>query len=361
MPRSALHCALNGPAAKSSPSEGSWPPGSWPVEVSIVTPMHNEELCVREFHGRIGAALQGLGASYEIVLVNDGSTDQTPAIIRELAQADPHLVGVFLARNRGQCTAIFAGIQHSRGRYVVIMDGDLQHPPEEVPSLIEKIREGYDLVKGVRQKRQESLLLRRIPSLIANYLMRATSKCDIHDMGGLSCLDGDLARSLKLREGQHRLIPALVYSQGGAVCEVPTSAPPRFAGKSHYGIGRSIDVLFDIVLLWFQNSYKQRPVYLFGRISLWLFLLATLTMVWLLYEKLFLGVHMGTRPPFLGAVLFYLSSLGFMSTGLILEVLVNTHDVVSGNRPFKVREVVRGAFSGTTPEPTPGTVADPRD
>ncbi|MHC1699512.1 MAG: glycosyltransferase family 2 protein [Humidesulfovibrio sp.] len=367
MSRPAPNCAQNGSAAQTGAGrplnpEGGWPPeGSWPVEVSIITPMHNEELCVREFHRRISAALKGLGASYEIVLVNDGSTDATPAIIRELAAADPHLVGVFLARNRGQCTAIYAGIQHSRGKYVVIMDGDLQHPPEEVPSLIEKIREGYDLVKGVRQKRQESLLLRRIPSLVANYLMRATSKCDVHDMGGLSCIQGDLARSLKLREGQHRLIPALVYGQGGAVCEVPTSAPPRFAGKSHYGIGRSVDVLFDIVLLWFQNSYKQRPVYLFGRISLWLFLLASLTMCWLLYEKIFLGEHMGTRPPFMGAVLFYLASLGFMSTGLILELLVNTYDVVSGNMPYKVREIVRGDFPDPAPGSLPDSLADPRD
>jgi len=318
---------------------------AFPVEVSIVTPMHNEELCVREFHRRMGAALAGMGVSYEIILVNDGSTDSTPEIIRELSATDPHLVGVFLARNRGQCTAIYAGIQHSCGRYVVIMDGDLQHPPEEVPSLIEKIREGYDLVKGMRQRRQESLVLRRVPSLIANYLMRATSKCDIHDMGGLSCIKGEVARGLKLREGQHRLIPALVYGQGGAVCEVPTSAPPRFAGKSHYGIGRSVDVLFDIVLLWFQNSYKQRPVYLFGRISLWLFLLASVLMGWMLFGKIFFGEHMGTRPPFLGSVLLYLSSLGFMSTGLILELLVNTHDAVAGAMPYKVREIVtsRGA------------------
>ncbi len=331
--------------------------GDFPVEVSIVTPMHNEELCVREFHRRMSAVLRGMGVSHEIILVNDGSTDKTPEIIRELSASDPNLVGVFLARNRGQCTAIFAGIQHSCGRYVVIMDGDLQHPPEEVPKLIEKIREGYDLVKGMRQKRQESLVLRRVPSLIANYLMRATSKCDIHDMGGLSIIKGEVARGMKLREGQHRLIPALVYGQGGAVCEVPTSAPPRFAGKSHYGIGRSVDVLFDIVLLWFQNSYKQRPVYLFGRISLWLFMVASLIMCWLLYGKLFLGEHMGTRPPFLGAVLLYLSSLGFMSTGLILELLVNTHDAVSGATPYKVREIVTSRDGG---RPCPAPEAAPR-
>ncbi len=330
----------------------------FPVEVSIVTPMHNEELCVREFHRRMSAVLRQMGVSHEIILVNDGSTDTTPEIIRELSQTDPNLVGVFLARNRGQCIAIYAGIQHSCGRYVVIMDGDLQHPPEEVPKLIEKMAEGYDLVKGMRQKRQESLILRRIPSLVANYLMRATSKCDIHDMGGLSCIKGEVARGLNLREGQHRLIPALVYGQGGAVCEVPTSAPPRFAGKSHYGIGRSIDVLFDIVLLWFQNSYKQRPVYLFGRISLWLFAIASAVMCWLLYGKIFLGEHMGTRPPFLGAVLLYLASLGFMSSGLILEILVNTHDAVAGVMPFKVREIVTTRKTPACAAPEPATVSD---
>ena len=151
-----------------------------------------------------------------------------------------------------------------------------------------------------------------------------------------------------------------MYGQGGAVCEVPTSAPPRFAGKSHYGIGRSVDVLFDIVLLWFQNSYKQRPVYLFGRISLWLFTIASLIMCWLLYGKLFQGEHMGTRPPFLGAVLLYLSSLGFMSTGLILEVLVNTHDAVSGATPYKVREIVTSRGAGTVGGCAPDAASAPR-
>lgn len=315
------------------------------IEISIVTPMHNEEGCIHEFHRRISSALMGMGVTYEIILVNDGSTDSTADIICELSRTDPHLHGIFLARNRGQCTAIYAGIQNSRGRYVVIMDGDLQHKPEEVPSLIEEIRKGYDLVSGCRQKREESLVLRRIPSKIANYLMRATSGCQIRDMGGLSCVRGNLARRLALREGQHRLIPALVWSMGGSVSEVPISAPPRFAGKSHYGIGRSIDVLFDIVMLWFQSSFKQRPIYLFGRISLSLFGIASLVMIWLLYEKVFMGVHMGTRPPFLGCILLYLSSLGFMSTGFILESLANTYDAVMENKTYQIREIIRNGES----------------
>lgn len=311
------------------------------IEVSIVTPMHNEELCIREFHTRISAALTGMGASHEIILVNDGSTDATGTIIRELARTDPNLKGVFLARNRGQCTAIYAGIQQSRGEFVVIMDGDLQHKPEEVPLLIETIRKGWDLVSGQRTDRSENLILRRLPSRIANWLLRRSSGCDVRDMGGLSVLKGELARSLQLREGHHRLIPALIHSMGGSVTEVPTSAPPRFAGKSHYGIGRSVDVLFDIVMLWFQNAFKQRPLYLFGRVALLLFLVASLVMLWLLYEKLFHGVHMGTRPPFLGAVLLYIASMGAMSTGFILEALGDTLDMVMNRKTYVIREIVQ--------------------
>ncbi|MEF2145913.1 MAG: glycosyltransferase family 2 protein [Desulfovibrionaceae bacterium] len=310
------------------------------IEVSIVTPMHNEELCVREFHTRISAAMRGMGVEHEIVLVNDGSTDSTPEIIRELAAEDPNLRGVFLARNRGQCTAIYAGIQNCRGKYVVIMDGDLQHKPEEVPSLIEKIREGWDLVSGRRTERSESLLLRRIPSRVANWMLRTCSGCEVRDMGGLSVLKGDLARSLRLREGHHRIIPAMIHRLGGAVTEVPTTAPPRFAGKSHYGIGRSVDVLFDIVMLWFQNSFKQRPLYLFGRIALLLFLVASVIMAWLLADKIFFGEHMGTRPPFLGAILLYIASMGFMSTGFILEALSDTLDTVLDRKSYVVREIV---------------------
>lgn len=310
------------------------------IEVSIVTPMHNEERCLAEFYRRVTEAMRAMDTSYEIVLVNDGSTDGTSEMMREICSGDKHVKGVFLSRNRGQCIAIYAGIRHSRGKYVVIMDGDLQHKPEEIHLLVEEIRRGYDLVSGGRVNRQESMLLRRIPSRIANYLMRWTSKCDVRDMGGFSCLRGEIARSMRLRSGQHRLLPALVYIMGGSVSEVPVSAPPRFAGHSHYGIGRSIDVLFDIVMLWFQTSFKQRPVYLFGRISLILFFIASLIMVWLLYGKIFFGIHMGTRPPFMGAVLFYLASFGSMSTGFILEMILNTLDRVNGSTLYVVREVL---------------------
>ncbi len=311
------------------------------IDISVVTPMHNEEACIHEFYTRVSAVLGSLGRSYEIVLVNDGSTDTTGQIIRDLCRTDAHVVGVFLSRNRGQCNAIYAGLQQSRGDNVLIMDGDLQHKPEDIPALLARMAEGFDLVKGRRENRQESLVLRRLPSRIANYLLRATSGCPVHDMGGFSCIRGEVARALRLRAGQHRLIPALVHLMGGSMSEVPTSAPPRFAGKSHYGLGRSIDVLFDIIMLWFQASFKQRPVYLLGRISLALFGLASLLLIWVLAGKLLFGEHMGTRPPFLISILLYLGSLGFMTTGFTLEMLSITQDAVTEAKPYMIREVIR--------------------
>ncbi|XPV76357.1 MAG: glycosyltransferase family 2 protein [Desulfovibrio sp.] len=320
------------------------------IEVSIVVPMHNEQLCIEEYHTRMTAAMQGMNTSYEIIMVNDGSTDDTLKMMREISTGDPNVVGVCLARNRGQCTAIYAGIAQSTGKYVVIMDADLQHKPEEVPSLIEKIREGYDLVSGMREKRSESKWLRLLPSKIANWLIRKASGCEIHDMGGLSVVRGDVARAMKLREGHHRIIPALVYRMGGAITEVPISAPPRFAGESHYGISRSIDVLFDIVTLLFQNSFKQRPVYLFGRISLGFFLVASLLFTWVFFEKVFFGVHMGSRPPFMMSILFYLASLGFMSTGFILEGIGDTFNSVTDTKSYLVREIISNGECHTPPE-----------
>ncbi|MDK2956094.1 MAG: hypothetical protein PWQ57_1590 [Desulfovibrionales bacterium] len=316
------------------------PEGSAAVapDVSIVVPMHNEEACVHELHRRIGAVMNGCGRTWELLLVDDGSTDATRDRVREICSRDAHIKGVFLARNRGQCTAIYAGVQHSEGDRVVIMDADLQHRPEDIPRLLGELDRGYDLVSGRRLNRNDSLLSRRLPSLAANWLLRRFSGCPVRDMGGFSCIKGDMARRIPLRPGQHRLLPALVYLRGGSVSEIGFTAQPRFAGESHYGFSRSLDVLFDILMLLFQASFKERPVYLFGRISLALFFIASLIMAWLLGDKFFFGTDMGTRPPFLGAVMLYLFSLAFFSTGFVLEIMAANQDA-TGARPYVVREV----------------------
>ena len=306
--------------------------------ISVVTPMHNEEACVEEFVRRTDAALAAMGRSYEIIIVSDGSTDRTEEIVRELRERHPSLRGVFLARNGGQCTALYAGIQESRGDVVVVMDGDLQHLPEEIHLLVERMDDGTALVSGSRTGRTESLVLRRLPSRLANAMLRRVSGCPIRDMGGFKAVRGDVARALRLRPGHHRLLPALVWMRGGSVAEVFVSAPPRFAGQSHYGLGRSMDVLFDVVMLWFQGATRSRPMYLFGRVGLAVLALDALAGAWLLWEKLYRGEPLTERPMFFVVVMLFLAALFMLAMGFVLELLSDAVNGIGNGRPYVVRE-----------------------
>ena len=308
--------------------------------ISIVTPMHNEELCVAEFVRRTDAALRAIGRPYEIVIVSDGSTDGTERMLRELGAANPCLRGIFLSRNAGQCNAMYAGIQESRGDVVIVMDGDLQHLPEEIHLLVAEMDKGHALVSGSRGQRQESLVLRRIPSRMANWMLRSVTGCPIRDMGGFKAMRGDIARSLRLRPGHHRLLPALVWMRGGSVGEVIVSAPPRFAGQSHYGLSRSVDVFFDIVMLWFQGAAKSRPIYLFGRLGLVALAIDVALGLWLLYDKVFRGMALTERPLFFVVVMMFIVALFTIATGFILELLSDTLNTVGRVFPYTVRERV---------------------
>lgn len=315
--------------------------GGSPVGVSVVTPMHNEELCVAEFLRRTDAVLGTLPGQHEIVIVDDGSTDRTPALLDEALTRMPRLRVVTLARNVGQCSALMAGLQASRGACVIVMDGDLQNAPEDIPALVAELDRGHDLVSGFRGGRVEGPI-RRIPSRLANALLRRVSGCDVRDMGGYKALRGDIARSLRLRPGQHRLLPAIVHMRGGSTSEIVVQHHERFAGRSHYGLSRTIDVLIDIVLLWMQGSFKSRPMYLFGRVAIVLLAMDCLIMPWLLYEKFAMGKDMGTRPPFLVAIMLFLSALSIFATGFILELLSEANNTVGGVRPYLVRSERQG-------------------
>ena len=287
---------------------------------------------------RTDAALGAMGRSYEIIVVSDGSTDRTEEIVRKLHEQHPALRGVFLARNGGQCTALYAGIQESRGDVVVVMDGDLQHLPEEIHLLVERMDDGTALVSGSRTGRTESLVLRRLPSRLANAMLRRVSGCPIRDMGGFKAIRGDVARALRLRPGHHRLLPALVWMRGGSVAEVFVSAPPRFAGQSHYGLGRSMDVLFDVVMLWFQGATRSRPMYLFGRVGLVVLSLDALVGAWLLWEKLYRGEPLTERPMFFVVVMLFLAALFMLAMGFVLELLSDAVNGIGNGRPYVVRE-----------------------
>jgi glycosyltransferase involved in cell wall biosynthesis len=315
------------------------------IDISVVTPMHNEELCVDEFLRRTDAALRAIGRPHEIVIVSDGSTDRTEELLRAATTRHPSLRVLCLARNVGQCSALYAGIQASRGKVVIVADGDLQHRPEDIHLLIAKMDEGYTLVSGSRRDRSHEKLTKRLPSRIANKLLRAVTGCEIRDMGGFKAIEGEMARSFRLRPGHHRLLPALVHMRGGSTAEVSVEAQERFAGKSHYGISRSFDVIFDIVMLGFQSSFKARPLYLFGRIGVALLFVDCIVMPWLLYEKFALGVDMGTRPPFLVAIMLFLAALFFLAMGFVLELLSDANNAIGGIKPYVVRERIESKAS----------------
>lgn len=308
------------------------------VEISTITPMKNELPCVREFVRRVDAALQTISNDYEIVVVNDGSTDGTGELLDELTREFPRLRPVHLTRSFGQATATDAGFQQSCGEYVVMLDGDLEQPPEEIPKLIAEARRGFDLVSGRRTKRDINFVLRAIPSRFANWLLRRTTGCQIRDMGGIKCLRGDVARSLHLRPGQHRFLPALVHLLGGRVSEVSVETHPRFAGQSHYGISRTIDVFLDIANFWFQTGGKGRPLYLFGRISLGLAVSAGICLLSLL-TSLTLGSTATAWPLTELCCGATFASVVFLSLGVAIERLTEIHAAVSSHFDLRVGSV----------------------
>jgi glycosyltransferase involved in cell wall biosynthesis len=307
--------------------------------ISIVTPFFNEQECVREYYRRVTAALQTLGYPYEVITVSDGSTDNTDNILKDIIERDRCVRLLRLSRNTGQWAAISAGLAASRGEWVVVMDGDLQHAPEEIHLLVGKINEGYDLVSGSRVDRSESRFSRLVPSLVANALLRQVTGCSIRDMGGFKCLRGDLARNLRLRAGQHRLLPALVHLQGGRVGEIFVSAPPRFGGYSKYGLKRSLDVLLDIIMLWLQRSLGSRPMHAIGRVSLALLVLAVLFLAWALFGKLAYGEPILGRPAFFAGLSLGVLSVVMLFLAFVIDILSDIWSHQAEQSPYVAREI----------------------
>ncbi|BBM84752.1 glycosyltransferase family 2 protein [Candidatus Uabimicrobium amorphum] len=254
-----------------------------PIDISVVIPVYNEEQAVRILIERICKVLQR--DVFEIVIVNDGSTDNTGQILQEISNNNTRVRYLAFTCNMGQSEALFCGFQHSRGHYVVMMDGDLQNPPEDIIALVDIARQGYDLVSGERNKRQDSFFIRKLPSIIANWFISKVMGCHFKDMGGMNCLRGDIARKIAMKKGYHRLIPAIVHCMGGKTTEVSVSHAPRTTGVSKYGFfGRSLEVILDVLVLWI--TYRIRPLYFFGKSSLLFFAFGIFAMLWPLTSKI---------------------------------------------------------------------------
>ena len=239
------------------------------VKYSIVVPFHNEEENVTVLYARLKQVMEQVSDSFEIVLVDDGSRDRTYKLLEEIAAVDSRVLVVKLRRNFGQTSALAAGFDHASGEYILAMDGDLQHDPTDIPVFIEKLNEGYDVVSGWRKDRIDNFVMRRIPSRCANWLMAKLSGVDIHDFGTtFKAYRREVIQSIPLYGEMHRFIPALASWYGASICEVPIRNVNREAGKSHYGIGRTFRVFFDLMTIRFLLRYMSRPLHFFGGLGM---------------------------------------------------------------------------------------------
>ncbi len=321
-----------------------------PVEqpfYSVVIPLYDEADVLAELHARLCAVMDSLAAPYEVIFVNDGSHDSTQDRLERIADRDPRVTVLELRRNFGQTAAMAAGFDHAEGEVVISMDGDLQHAPEDIPLLLAPLADGYDLVSGWRKRRVDSFLLRRFPSMVANRIMRLLSGVEIHDFGTtFKVYRRDLLHHIKLYGELHRFIPALASAVGARICEVPIQNVERSTGHSHYGLGRTLRVLMDLVTVKFLIQYSTRPLHFLGLPGLLTLGLGFGTGVYLLCEKIVKGwgrFHLlQQRGPLLGAALL-LVVIGtlFIITGLLGELVVRTYFESQDKRIYYVRSIHR--------------------
>jgi len=311
--------------------------------ISVVVPFHNEEPNVIELYGRLQDVMEELGRDYQFVFVDDGSSDLTYKLLREIALVDPRVTVVRLRRNFGQTGALAAGFAHSTGKYVIAMDGDLQHDPAEIPAFLEKIEEGYDVVSGWRSHRIDNLLLRKIPSRCANWLMDKLSGVNIHDFGTtFKAYRGDLLRQLPLYGELHRFIPAIASAYGASICEIPIQNKHRKHGVSHYNIARTFRVFFDLLTIRFLLRYMSRPLHFFGRLGAINMGLGSALAVWLLMWKVLSGLDVVQQHGLLliFAAVLILVGLHLIALGLLGELQVWQYFNRSDRRPYAVSEVL---------------------
>ena len=310
--------------------------------LSIVIPIHNEEPSILPLYDRLTAVLEPLHRPYEILLVDDASTDRSFELLANLVETDGHLKVIRLRRNFGQTAALSAGFHEAKGDIVIAMDGDLQHAPEDIPALLAKIDEGYDIASGWRQRRVDNAISRKLPSRIANWMMAKASGMALRDFGTtFKAYRAEILKDVNLYGELHRFIPALASFYGARVVEVPIRNVPRASGGSHYGIGRTFRVLFDILTIRFLLKYLTRPMHFFGSLGLVGTGLGGAIMTYLAIEKL-LGyeIVMEHGPLMAAGGLLLLGGLMMFSTGLIGEMMMRTYFESQDRRIYAVREIL---------------------
>lgn len=309
--------------------------------ISIVIPIHNEEPSILPLYDGLTKVMEALGRTYELIFVDDASMDRSFELLANLAETDGHLKVIRLRRNFGQTAALSAGFDEAQGTILISMDGDLQHDPADIPNLLAKLEEGYDIASGWRKDRVDNAVTRRFPSRIANWLMSKASGVDLHDFGTtFKAYRAEIIRDINLYGELHRFIPALASFYGARIVEVPIRNITRPAGVSHYGLGRTFRVLFDIVTIRFFLKYFTRPMHFFGMIGLVGTVLGGAIMAYLTVFKL-MGGHLVAEhgPLMIAGALLLLGGLMMFSTGILGEMLMRTYFESQGRRIYAVREI----------------------
>jgi glycosyltransferase involved in cell wall biosynthesis len=312
---------------------------------SIVVPFHNEEENVTVLYARLKQVMERVGDSFELVLVDDGSSDHTYKLMEGIASVDSRVLIIKLRRNFGQTSALAAGFDHASGDFILAMDGDLQHDPNEIPNFIAKLKEGYDVVSGWREVRIDNLILRRIPSRCANWIMAKFSGVDIHDFGTtFKAYRSEVIHNIPLYGELHRFIPALAAWYGASICEIPIKNVNRERGKSHYGISRTFGVFFDLLTIRFLIKYMGRPMHFFGGLGALGVLAGSFISAILLGTKIVypqLSVMDQHGPMFVIAGILILAGVQLLATGLLGELAVRHYYNSAQHTPYSIDRMVR--------------------
>jgi glycosyltransferase involved in cell wall biosynthesis len=322
------------------------------VKYSIVVPFHNEEDNVTVLYARLKQVMEQVCESFELVLVDDGSTDRTYKLLEEIAAVDSRVLVVKLRRNFGQTSALAAGFDNALGQFILAMDGDLQHDPNEIPKFLEKLDEGYDVVSGWRKERIDSFIMRRVPSRCANWLMSKLSGVDIHDFGTtFKAYRREVIQNIPLYGEMHRFIPALAGWYGASICEIPIRNLNRVRGKSHYGIGRTFGVFFDLMTIRFLVKYMGRPLHFFGGLgALGMFVGSVISMA--LAAVKFLNPHQNVMdqhaPLFVIGAVLIIAGIQMLAIGLLGELQVRHYYTSQHPTPYAIERIVRLRAHGET-------------
>jgi glycosyltransferase involved in cell wall biosynthesis len=313
------------------------------MHLSVIIPVYNEQESLPGLHQAIHAALDSVPElTWEVIFIDDGSRDSSPQLIESLAASDPqHTRGIVLRRNFGQTAAIAAGIDHSCGEVIVLMDADLQNDPADIPMMLEKLNQGYDVVSGWRVNRQDAFVTRTLPSRIANWLISTVTGVHLHDYGcTLKAYRREVITGFRLYGEMHRFIPAYADSVGARMIEVPVRHHPRRFGKTKYGLARTFKVVLDLFTVKFLISYANKPIYLFGGTGVVLIVPSLLVLLFLFIRRVWLNVPVLDSPLFQTSTMFMIMGFQSILMGLIAELLVRTYHESQQKPTYTIRRLI---------------------